>query len=129
MSKQSNGLTNGERSRSMGTLIKRNSGSSRMGLLLTLLMLPWYGFVKKNCGPSNQPQRGNGIGTLLAWPKAPYLFHWGFFKNKIYQDNPRAIAASKATITEKIHMITKEEGSHFINIFAFNSAFNWTAGI
>ena len=47
----------------------------------------------------------------------PDFFFWGFLKDNIYRCNTRTIAASKATLTEKIQAITREECAHYIQQF------------
>lgn len=117
--KQRNGFSERESSRRVCAL-GRNSGSSIMLLLITLLMLPWHTSmkvlrlisfkVKVECAPHLS--------------ETPDIFLWWFLKDNIYQDNARTVADLKTAITEKTQAITLEEYACVINNFLFNSIFN-----
>ena len=63
--------------------MRRNSDSSRMMIILIELMLPGPGSVKR-------------LDFYISW----------FLKDNIYQGSPRTIPKLKATITEKIAVIS-----------------------
>ena len=114
----------GENSRSVRTLMRRDSGSIRMMLLLKLLILPEHGSVK-NLGSVSSALKLKGI-EYLTWSDQ-ISSSWRFLNDSIYQGNPRTIATLKAAIKWSLR-----KNMHVLTITlhtAFNSAFDWTVGI
>lgn len=121
--KQTSGLSDGEISRSMKTLMRRNwfhqDGAPPHTVNVTIAWFP------EKC----EELKWNGYLTHLIWTPHPDFFLWGIHKGNIYQDNPLTTATLNATITERIQATTHEEYARVINSFAFGRAFSWTAGI